>query len=525
MPLTHVYYWESNVGYRPITVEEADKLYSHGCTVPADRTSRFVCGICAQHVGLSKRRKGTGTRHFYHSRGEDDKECEDRAKAYSAVPVGYNCHPMPLRIRVAHGSYLLELGFFYAPSSAASDPRCQKITITGDDENEYTHSVERLSSEGIAYLNVGNIPSTEYSISYDYPSSNLDRYWPSKTTGVNIRGSFFDCSTGKILYSGSKAYPYRDYYLLQRRSIGYVPHGISYESIAETRTGSFTTWYLYKIHVQDFSASVARFFLERSIFLTEKPVVFYPIWPPYVEDPYFLYHHDPRIYFYMQGGDAELNIYPATIYAQHQNLGDGKLYRIYAASKEQLLSLGQSGAIGFSYLMTKPLDMVAAFPEVQIKSIDGNLIAEDTCNRLPKGKQLTIQTPFDGKVILLKNNKILEIRHIVAEKILTVDDLSFGCEVRIFQSCDMVRSIRFEKSKENKNYADFDQEMIQKLNNCNGPAMAVPHSVGVIAKSLSNFPQSKKWLYRMIRKGNIPVDAFKLMVSYQNRKKGAVKHD
>lgn len=145
--------------------------------------------------------------------------------------------------------------------------------------------------------------------------------------------------------------------------------------------------------------------------------------------------------------------------------------------------------------------------------------------RLPKGKQLTIQTPFDGKVILLKNNKILEIRHIVAEEILTVDDLSFGCEVRIFQSCDIVRSIRFEKSKENKNYADFDQEMIQKLNNCNGPAMAVPHSVGVIAKSLSNFPQSKKWLYRMIRKGNVPVDAFKLMVSYQNRKKGAVKHD
>ena len=89
----------------------------------------------------------------------------------------------------------------------------------------------------------------------------------------------------------------------------------------------------------------------------------------------------------------------------------------------------------------------------------------------------------------------------------------------------MIRNIKFEKSKENKNYADFDQEMTLKLNNCNGPAMAVPHSVGVIAKSLSNFPQSKKWLYRMIRKGNIPVDAFKLMASYQNRKKGAVKRD
>ena len=520
MPLTHVYYWESNVGYRPITVEEADKLYSHGCTVPADRTSRFVCGICAQHVGLSKRRKGTGTRHFYHSRGEDDKECEDRAKAYSAVPVGYNCHPMPLRIKVAHGSYLLELGFFHTPSSATSGPRCQKIIITDDNKQQHIYSFERLSLEGVTYLNVGNIPSTEYHLSYDHPSSNLDRYWPSKTTGVNIRGSFFDCSTGKILYSGSKAYPYRDYYLLQRRSIGYVPHGISYESIAETRTGSFTTWYLYKIHVQDFSASVARFFLERSIFLTEKPVVFYPIWPPYVEDPYFLYHHDPRIYFYMQDGDAELNIYPATIYAQHQNLGDGKLYRIYAASKEQLLSLGQSGAIGFSYLMTKPLDMVAAFPEVQIKSIDGNLIAEDTCNRLPKGKQLTIQTPFDGKVILLKNNKILEIRHIVAEEILTVDDLSFGCEVRIFQSCDVIRTIHFEKFKPDVNIAAMDRQLVDRLRSCKGGSMPIPHSTAAAVLQLEQYTLTKQWLLSQLRSGRIDRDAYFVLISAANQKKG-----
>ncbi len=521
MSLTHVCVWDGKAGYRRVSIEEACSMYPY--TVSAN-SEIFVCSLCAQPVCLTT--PGKQRRNFRHNSATQNKECEDRAQAYARASTGYNCHPMPLRIKVAHGSYLLELGFFHTPSSATDCPWCEKITITDDNKKQYVYSFERLSSEGVTYLNVGNTPSTEYHLSYDRPSPNLDRYWPSKTAGVNSRGSFFDCSTGKILYSGSKAYPYQDYYLLQHKSIEYdVPHGISYERIAETRTGSFTTWYLYKIRVQDFSASVARFFLKRSIFLTERPVAFYPVWPPYVEDPYFLYHHDPRMYFYMQGEDAELSIYPATIYAQHQNLDDGKLYRVYAASKEQLLSLGQSGAIGFSYLMTKPLDMVALFPEVQVKSIDGKLIAEDFCNQLPKGKQVTIQTSFDGKVILLKNDKILDIRHIVAEEILTIDELSFGCEIQIFQSCDVIRNIKFEKSKENKNYADLDQEIIQKLNNCNGPAMAVPHSVGVIAKSLSNFPQSKKWLYRMIRKGNIPIDAFKLMVSYQNRKKGAVKHD
>ena len=280
MPLTHVCVWDGKAGYRRVSIEEACSMYPY--TVAANR-GIFVCSLCAQNVGLTA--PGANVRHFRHTSAAQKKECEDRAQAYARASTGYNCHPMPLRIKVAHGSYLLELGFFHAPSFATSGPRCQKIIITDDNKQQHIYSFERLSLEGVTYLNVGNIPSTEYHLSYDHPSSNLDRYWPSKTTGVNIRGSFFDCSTGKILYSGSKAYPYRDYYLLQRRSIGYVPHGISYESIAETRTGSFTTWYLYKIHVQDFSASVARFFLERSTFLTEKPVVFYPIWPPYVEDP------------------------------------------------------------------------------------------------------------------------------------------------------------------------------------------------------------------------------------------------
>ena len=240
MPLTHVCVWDGKAGYRRVSIEEACSMYPY--TVAANR-GIFVCSLCAQNVGLTA--PGANVRHFRHTSAAQKKECEDRAQAYARASTGYNCHPMPLRIKVAHGSYSLELGFFHTPSSATSGPRCQKIIITDDNKQQHIYSFERLSLEGVTYLNVGNIPSTEYHLSYDHPSSNLDRYWPSKTTGINIRGSFFDCSTGKILYSGSKAYPYRDYYLLQRRSIGYVPHGISYESIAETRTGSFTTWDLY----------------------------------------------------------------------------------------------------------------------------------------------------------------------------------------------------------------------------------------------------------------------------------------
>lgn len=515
MSLTHVCVWDGKAGYRRVSIEEACSMYPY--TVAANR-GIFVCSLCAQNVGLTA--PGANVRHFRHTSAAQKKECEDRAQAYVRASTGYNCHPMPLRIKVAHGNYLLELGFFHIPSFVTGGSWCQKITITDDNKKQYVYSFERFSSEGVTYLNVGNTPSTEYHLSYDRPSLNLNRYWPSKTVGIDSGGSFFDCSTGKILYSGSKAYPYQDYYLLQRRSVGYVPHGISYEHIAETRTSPFTTWYLYKIHVQDFSASVARFFLERSIFLTERPVAFYPVWPPYVEDPYFLYHYDPRMYFYMQGEDAELNIYPATIYAQHQNLDDGKLYRVYAASKEQLLSLGKSGVIGFSYLMTKPLDMVASFPEVAIKSIDGKLIAEDFCNQLPKGKQVTIQTPFDGKVILLKNDKILNIRHIVAEEILTVDELSFGCEIQIFQGCDMIRTIHFEKIKQNVTIAARDRQLVDRLRCCKSGSMPIPHSIAAAVVQLKQYTLTKQWLLSQLRLGRIDRDAYLMLISAVNQKKG-----
>ena len=75
MPLTHVRVWDSQFGYRPITVEEADELYNY--EVPSNR-GYFICELCAQNVGFSKARIDTGTRYFYHSSAAQNKDCEDR---------------------------------------------------------------------------------------------------------------------------------------------------------------------------------------------------------------------------------------------------------------------------------------------------------------------------------------------------------------------------------------------------------------------------------------------------------------
>ena len=50
MPLTHVCVWDSKIGYRRITVEEACKMYPYGASA---RSGHFVCELCAQNVLLT----------------------------------------------------------------------------------------------------------------------------------------------------------------------------------------------------------------------------------------------------------------------------------------------------------------------------------------------------------------------------------------------------------------------------------------------------------------------------------------
>ena len=214
----------------------------------------------------------------------------------------------------------------------------------------------------------------------------------------------------------------------------------------------------------------------------------------------------------MQGEDTELNIYPEAIYMRHENLGECKLYRIDAVTKEQLLYIGRSGAADFVYLMKQSIDLFADTPQVQIKSIDEKVITENICTWIPKGRQFRIQAPFDGKVVILRNNNILDIRHILAEQIITADEISFGDEIQIFQSCDLVQIVKFEKTKENTNEVAADFQLVKQLRQCKGNMIPVPHSAGVAVLQLKRFPLTKEWLCSTIRQGQISQTAYWMIV-------------
>lgn len=509
MALTHVCIWDPQVGYRRISIEEACEMYPY--KVPANQ-SQFVCELCAQNIGVSKKRVDTGTRYFFHSSAAQDKYCEDRqlqlSRAESHRLVSLNICTMPLRLTAEGSTFFLQLGFFYPPDHRA---HCDKIKIASDSHQVYEYSFERIEPVGITYLNIGSIPSQNYWLEYINANVELKRFWSNRIPGINATGSFFDGRTGQILQSGGKAYSSNFYYLLQRYSLTFYPPDIEAPKITSIQADAFTTWHLYEIRVKKFSVHSARFFLKYDIFLTEKPTRFYPIWPPYIEDPHFIYHNSSEFYFYLCGDDAELKSYPAV--ANGLDTHDGKLYKLHTRDREQLISLGKSGALGFSYLIKQPLNKEAPLPEVVISDHAGNDLTEEIYTKLPKSKLISVSCQYDGKAVVQKKGHIDRVYKLSAEQSLLIDGLSFGTEIHFYQGCDCVRTIRFEPEKSCTDISAADKALIEKLKACRGPTIPVSHAIAAIANKYAEYPQTRQWVYTALRQAEMPRKALQLLKS------------
>ncbi len=511
MPLTHVCVWDSKIGYRRITVEEAVEMYPYGVSA---RSGHFVCELCAQNVLLTA--PGLNTQHFRHDPSSPNKECDERQASfdptYGRTIRSMNSHTMPLRIELMNGGFELQLGFFYPPVNNA---KCDYIRISCDngDNGNYRYSFDRIEKEKTTYLSVGSKPSTKYEIEYDNPNDQLLRFWSKKVIGVSPSGTFFDAKSGKILQSGGKASSNNIYYLLRRSPIhGYqIPKDIEKTEVTPIGSNPFSTWYLYRIHVKRFSELSAKFFLKYSIFLTERPTLFYPVWPPYIQAPYFLYHNTFDLYYYLCGDDAELKSFPST--SNVCNTQDGRLYRLNTQLREQLVSIGKSGALGFSYLVRQPLNKTKSIPEIEIKDNSGMVLNDETYLKIPKLKLITITAQFDGKAVVFFKGKVNYIYKINGNQTLMIDDLSLGTEIKIYQGCDFIRRICFENKSLKKTFMISDEVLVKRLELCSGAFVPISHSLGSMAEKLSDYPLTRKWLKKAIRRGEISRSAYKLLYS------------
>lgn len=515
--LTHVCVWD-NHRWIQVTADEAAKMHPGG-TVSAN-SRIFICELCGQGVTFTN--GPVRERYFRHSRGEDDKSCPERTHGKDYQPAIFQAgdHSLPLRVRQNgnSGYYKFEIGFIRVPSALLHLADNKTITIAADAaKNSFHYDFDRLEEDKITYLDVGNVPATSYSVTVD---TALRSYWPHCVDGIDEPGALFDERTGRLLVRDSDISAHHSYLFFTKESLdlGALFCGIQY-----TPLKSCGRWNVYSIRVTEYSGDAAKFFLQYHYRLTGSPIYIQPVWPLYRKTPYLIEHNRDFLYLYINGdlrentpGRPVTKVFPSADYVRQKPCYDGNgrpqgsILHVQCNERQQIISIGRTDVLQFTYFWKMPLSEVTKPPVCKITDCHGKNMAGGICSSLPERQILLVTPSYDGEAVIRKKEKLYEKRALKAGQ-TTEFSVAFGMDIAILQGLDVVYSISFQHPTI---AADSEKVWIAKLNHCSGYKMKFTEVSGRMMAELMRGPEMKKWLERQRQLGYIREDALKLLKYY-----------
>ena len=504
--LTHVCHWTRH-GWKRITAEEAAREYP--VTVSAS-SGLFMCELCNQYVTLTN--GDEKVRHFKHKKKEANVCPEGSDDSNYCSSFSAHEYELPIRIiLISEKIFMLELGLIPVPGSIRARQCNQKIIVSGEGINSQTYLMERLQTDVITYLPIGNVPSASYFIE---AGDMLNQFWPRKVTGISCNGTVFEMNSRKRLVENADVQIGRKYYLLCRRAID-CHEDIRIEKVCEQWTGR-TCWKVYVIKATAFSEYAARFFLGLKCRLTDSPLLIQPIWPIYVEKPYVIQHNEPNWILHVSGDEGiSVKTSPAVrIQARSLPGMEGRIWAMPCNDHQQLFTVGRTTVLQYLYFWRTELQAVSALPQVKVTDLNGEELGSGLFNHLPKEKTLCIIAPFDGIIVIRgQDDFVIEKRNISAAQSSLLSELKMGYQVTVYQGLDAVWSITFEKEKEAV-ISNKDEEIAKRLANYRGETLPIVHSLGSLAAKLGEYPKVKQWLYKKIRQGEMPAAAYRYFRSF-----------
>ena len=506
--LTHVCMWHDN-SWKAITAEEAATLHPGG-TVSA-HSGLFMCELCGQYVILTDGYKRK--RYFKHSAYEKSKDCPERTfGAGYSIPYDSQYHELPIRIKdISISSFRFEIGLIRAPIISLSKDFRIEIKPKGVSDISYVFSKERLNYDSITYLSVGEVPFENYTINFRNGSNKLHEFWPAENNGIDPEGTLFEKDSGKKILYDADIEIKKEYYLLKRGSRTVrACQGMSIQEILQKQIG-WQTWTLYAVSAYDFNEDTAKFFLDFHCRLTDYPISLQPVWPLYVEGNYLVKHSQNGMYMLVTGNVAALRTFPSASVRKfdYDNEKDKTpiIYDVDCSDRQQLISVGRSKALKYTYFWKEALDKEGFVPEVLVTDLDGIQVVSGEMNSLPQNKTLRFKSVFDGEIVVSINNRIIDKQKIKADKIIDLDGLAFGLCVRVIIGLDIVWQLDIKKQA--AIVVDDENEILQKINNAFGKTIKVPHSLKNILVGMKRYPQVCQWIRLFIKKGVINEQAYR----------------
>ena len=508
--LTHVCMWDDK-GWRRISAEEAARLHPTG-TVSA-RSGLFMCELCGQYVLLTDGQYQI--RHFRHSSAEKDKDCIERTLAPgSSISYVASEHETPLRILgLKNKDFSFEIGFVKIPDELW-EPDLE-IQIKGEDygSTKYAYRAERLLSDRTSYLSVGSKPCSAYIVEINNSSDikRLNHYWPKRFTGIDPQGTVFSSDLCKKLPSAADVVVGKHYYILKLGKMSKSSNKHVEISLVCSKTFSFNTWYVYDVVAKDYSKEAAMFFLDFHCLLTENPVSMIPVWPECIMEPYIIKHDSNTMTLYVNGINADVRAFPQATIRSYDN----SVIEVSIRNRQQLVSVGRTKALQYSYYWKVPLDKTNNLPKAFITDISGNELLQGL-NKIPKQKMIVIKLPFDGSVYRKVDGIIIDKIPLSAGQAVDLTDISENTEVLVYVGLDLIWNAQFGKRARPENCDE--KELLMLLNKAQGASISLPGNLGAIYSKLYDYPEIRKWIKKCVLKNEIKDTAYQELASFAKRK-------
>lgn len=504
--LTHVCMWSEH-GWKRITADEVAQLHSGG-TVSAE-SGLFKCELCGQYVILTEGKKNA--RHFRHKISEKRKECPERTFG-SAACMAYDAREYELPIRICNitdNQFDLELGLLYVPQTILQKEKIRHVSIQPleSQDNQYIYSFERLNPESLTYVYIGNIPAPKYKLDV---GSSLRNFWPQYVRGIEHSGSVFLQKTGRKLPDDADVQVGSSYYILCAKKIYLNSSNIEINKICEKRVPD-GAWYIYEVKAISLAKDAARFFSDLHCRLTDSHLSLNPVWPIFTEKPYVIRHNRDQLFMYMHGGEDVVDkTFPATTTKRFSCPNEnGKVIRVDCNGRQQLISIGRTGVLDYTYFWREQLNHTISQPVVEVLDIRGNKLNSGVQFELPEQRILCVSVQYDGSVVVLKDGIVQEKRILKAKSGIEIESIHLGTEIKVMQGLDIVWSVRYERKAQKILIHDFD--IVRRLNSFNGRLVPISHELGAVVNQLENYPKVKRWLYKKIREGYISEEALRYL--------------
>lgn len=459
MALTEVWGDKGNGEWLRVSVSEVDKNYDR--SVSAD-SYQFRCYKCFHYVAFVK---GTSyfSSHFKHSRGDEDKDCEDRSVNLGSPYAQYSLIPeLPLKLTLSGAQALLYLGMPPATRDELQPLYANDYTLTiaNDHCSPMIFKVDpsRFIPNTTNWFGLSLTSQMQLTVAIN-PKHHIPKLWNAPVPQIPHEGALFDARSGKRICEGGDVQVGKEYYLLRQHG-----NSLSIRSgdiLVQTFPQNYI-WDVHKITILRLSKSTSNFcFDELHMRLTQQPSDINILWPPVAQNDDIVGTKDSQLWVYVRG-EQDLQIYPASgsyIRSKTQISPAQKVYEIQNSGLLQMICAERyCRTLQCLYVRPPQPPFIKQLDNIRITDGDDCEISETVLSKVPAGRMLRFVSPVDGSITVSDKDGFCYRKVLPADQETRITELCKGLRITVRQGCTFLLEISIAESKVEKAGVDCETQ-------------------------------------------------------------------